>query len=152
MRRTGVDLLSVPYKGGVPAISDLVAGRASVVMIDVSQAWPHIESGDVRPLAMTSTQRTPVLPDVPSIVEEGVENFEVTSFVVLFAPLGVPRDIIEKLNTETRAALTDPAVEEKFKTLGAQVLDWDVARTEEFVTAQATRWASAVAEVKDMKN
>jgi tripartite-type tricarboxylate transporter receptor subunit TctC len=149
--RTGVDLLAVPYKGGVAAVSDLITGRISTVMVDVSQVWPQIESGELRVLAMTSSQRTPILPDVPSIAEEGVKDFEVTSYVVLFAPLGVSKDIVEMLNKETRAALNDPAIAKKFATLGAQITDWDVAKTSEFVGAQAKRWKSVVAETKDVK-
>lgn len=151
IKRTGVDLLAVPYKGGVAAVSDLITGRISTVMVDVSQVWPQIESGELRVLAMTSSQRTPILPDVPSIAEEGVKDFEVTSYVVLFAPLGVPKDIVERLNRETRTALNDPAITKKFATLGAEITDWDVARTTEFVDSQARRWKSAVAETKDIK-
>lgn len=146
--RTGIDITSVPYKGGVAAITDLVAGRASMVMMDVSQAWPHIVSGELRPIAMTSTQRTAVLPDVPSIVEAGVKNFDVTSFVVLFAPHGVPQDIIEKLNVETRAALNDNEIKKKFEKLGAEVKDWDVQQTTDFVAEKANSWASVVKEIK----
>ena len=151
IKRTGVDLLAVPYKGGVAAVTDLITGRISTVMVDVSQVWPQIQSGELRVLAMTSSQRTPILPDVPSIAEEGVKDFEVTSYVVLFTPLGVSKEIVGKLNKETRAALADPDIAKKFATLGAEITDWDVARTSEFVDAQAERWKSAVAETKDVK-
>lgn len=151
IKRTGVDLLAVPYKGGVAAVTDLITGRVSTVMVDVSQVWPQIQAGELRVLAMTSSQRTPILPDVPSIAEEGVKDFEVTSYVVLFAPHGVPKTIIERLNKETRAALADPEIAKKFATLGAEITDWDIARTSEFVDAQAKRWKNVVAETKDVK-
>ena len=149
--RSGVDILSVPYTGGAAAVTDMVAGRASMVMVDVSQVWPQIEAGTLRPLAMTSSQRTPILPNVPSIAEAGIKDFEVTSYVAMFAPRGVPRAIIEKLNKETRTALAAPEVIKKFAALGAEFVDWDVAKTTEYVDGQAKRWVAVVKETESVK-
>jgi tripartite-type tricarboxylate transporter receptor subunit TctC len=144
--RSGVDLLSVPYAGSVAAMTDLVAGRASLALLDISAALPFIQSGDVRPLAMTSSQRTALLPNVPSISESGIQNYDVTSWVILFAPVGTPSDIVAKLNTETIAALGDAEVKKRFDELGAEILEWDVAKVKAFVVAQNEKWAAMVAE------
>ncbi len=149
--RSGIDILSVPYTGGAAAVTDMVAGRVSMVMVDVSQVWPQIESGALRPLAMTSSQRTPILPNVPSIAEAGFKDFEVTSYVALFSPLNVPKPIIEKLNKETRAALADPEVSKKFVKLGAEVIDWDVAKTSGYIDGEAKRWVAVVKETESVK-
>jgi tripartite-type tricarboxylate transporter receptor subunit TctC len=144
--RTGVDILPVPYAGSAAAMTDLVAGRAGLALLDISAALPFLQSGDVRALAMTSSQRTALLPDVPSISEGGVKDYEVTSFVALFAPLRTPKDIVEKLNKETIAALNSPEISKKFADLGAEILNWDTAKVAEFLAAENRRWSAMVKE------
>ena len=144
--RSGVELLPVPYAGSVAAMTDLVAGRASMALLDISAALPFIQSGDVRPLAMTSPQRTALLPKVPSIAEAGIQNYDVTSWVILFAPNGTPADIVAKLNKETVAALKQPEVQKRFAELGAEILEWDTGKVKAFVAAQNEKWAAMVKE------
>ena len=144
--RTGVDLLAVPYAGSVAAMTDLVAGRASMALLDISAALPFIQSGEVRPLAMTSPQRTTLLPNVPAITESGIRDYDVTSWVILFAPVGTPAEIVELLNKETIAALAQPEVNKRFVELGAEILEWDVAKVKAFVVAQNEKWAALVKE------
>src|SRR5262245_19957663 len=95
--RTGIEILAVPYQGSAAAMTDLVAGRTALALLDVSAAVPFLQSGDVRAIAMTSSQRTNLLPDVPSISEAGIKDYEVTSFGAIFAPLRTPKEIVEKL-------------------------------------------------------
>lgn len=144
--RTGVDILAVPYAGSAAAMTDLVAGRAALALLDVSAALPFLQSGNVRALAMTSSQRTPLLPDVPSISEAGVKDYEVTSFAAVFAPLRTPKDIVEKLNKETIAALNSPEISKKMADLGAELVNWDTARLTEFIIAENRRWSAMVKE------
>jgi tripartite-type tricarboxylate transporter receptor subunit TctC len=144
--RSGVELLPVPYAGSVAAMTDLVAGRASMALLDISAALPFIQSGDVRPLAMTSPQRTALLPKVPSIAEAGIQNYDLTSWVILFAPNGTPADIVAKLNKETVAALKQPEVQKRFAELGAEILEWDTGKVKAFVAAQNEKWAAMVKE------
>jgi len=144
--RAGVDITSVPYAGSAAAMTDLVAGRAHLALLDISAALPFLQSGDVRALAMTSSQRTKLLPDVPSIAEAGVRDYEVTSFVAVFAPLRTPKDIVDKLNRETNAALATPEVSKKFVDLGAEILAWDTAKLAQFVADENRRWSAMVKE------
>lgn len=144
--RTGVDILAVPYAGSAAAMTDLVAGRAALALLDISAALPFLQSGDVRALAMTSSQRSALLPNVPSIAEAGVKDYEVTSFVAVFAPLKTPTDIVDKLNRETNIALATPEVSKKFVDLGAEILNWNTAKLAEFIAAENRRWAAMVKE------
>lgn len=144
--RTGIDILPVPYAGSAAAMTDLVAGRAALALLDVSAALPFLQSGKVRALAMTSSQRTALLPDVPSISEAGVKDYEVTSFAAVFAPLKTPREIVEKLNKETIAALNSPEISKKMAALGAEIVNWDTARLSQFIAAENQRWSKMVKE------
>jgi tripartite-type tricarboxylate transporter receptor subunit TctC len=147
---TGIEILAVPYAvpyaGSAAAMTDLVAGRAALALLDISAALPFLQSGDVRALAMTSSQRTSLLPNVPSIAEAGVRDYEVTSFVAVFAPLRTPKDMVDRLNRETNAALATPEVSKKFVDLGAEILSWDTARLARFVADENRRWAAMVKE------
>lgn len=144
--RTGVEILPVPYAGSAAAMTDLVAGRAGLALLDVSAALPFLQSGDVRALAMTSSQRTKLMPDLPSIAEAGVKDYEVTSFAAIFAPLRTPKPIVEKLNKETLAALNSPDVSKKMAALGAEIVNWDTAKVAEFLAAENRRWSKMVQE------
>lgn len=145
-QRAGVELLAVPYQGSVAAMTDLVAGRASMTLLDISAALPFIKSGDVRVLAMTSSQRTPLLPDAPSMPEAGIQNYEVTSWVALFAPVGTPRAIVDKLNAETVSAMTEPETAKKLVELGLSPLPWNPDETKAFVAKESARWKQMVTE------
>jgi len=144
--RTGVNVVSVPYAGSAAAMTDLVAGRSALALLDVSAALPFLQSGDVRALAMTSSNRSALLPDVPTISEVGVKDYEVTSFAAIFAPLRTSKDIVEKLNKETVAALNSPEVAKKFADLGAEIVNWDTKTLTDFIAAQNQRWAAMVKE------
>ncbi|HEY4165937.1 MAG TPA: tripartite tricarboxylate transporter substrate binding protein, partial [Reyranella sp.] len=111
--RTGVDLLPVPYDGAVAAMNDLVAGRASVAMIDLSSALPFIQSGDVKPLALSGKDRSSLMPDIPAISESGIDNMDVNSWDVLFVPAGTPDAIVNKLNELTNTMLKNPDMQKK---------------------------------------
>lgn len=147
--RSGVDLLPVPYPSSVAAMTDLIAGRASIALIDISAARPHVEAGDIKVLAMTSSQRTPLLPDVPSMSEAGVDNYEVTSWVALFAPVGTPKEIIDQLNKETVEAMNDPETTQKLLELGLQPLPWTPEETKAFVAKEGEKWKAMIEETKE---
>jgi tripartite-type tricarboxylate transporter receptor subunit TctC len=146
VQRTGIEILAVPYAGSAAAMTDLVAGRTSLALLDVSAALPFLQSGDVRALAMTSSQRTALLPDVPSISEAGVKDYEVTSFCAVFAPVRTPKEIVEKLNKETIAALNSPEISKKVADLGAELVNWDTAKLVQFIAAENQRWSAMVKE------
>jgi tripartite-type tricarboxylate transporter receptor subunit TctC len=144
--RSGVDLLPVPYDGAVAAMNDLVAGRASLAMIDFSSAKPFIESGDVKPLALSGKDRSNLMPDIPAISEAGIENMDVNSWDVLFVPAGTPDDIVNKLNGLVNDMLKDPEMQKKLADLGADVYIYTPQETADFVKAQYESWGKIIEE------
>jgi tripartite-type tricarboxylate transporter receptor subunit TctC len=144
--RTGVELLGVPYDGAVAALNDLVAGRASVAMLDLATAVPFLASGDIKGLAVTGPETSELTPGMPAIDDSGVTDFDVNSWVALFAPAGTPEDIIAKVNEATVEALTKPEIREKLAGLGAEVFAWNPQEVTDFVTTQSGIWAGVVAE------
>ena len=116
--RAGANLTHVPYKGGGPAMTDALGGNIPLVYTAVAGAVQHVKQGRLVAIAVSSASRSPSLPDVPTFIESGVPDFEVTSWVAVLAPAKTPRAVIEKLNRELNATLADPAIVEKLATLG----------------------------------
>jgi tripartite-type tricarboxylate transporter receptor subunit TctC len=117
-QRTGANLTHIPYKGGGQAMTDLLGGSIPLVYTAVAGAVQHVKSGKLHAVAVSSAQRAPSLPDVPTFIEAGVTDFDINSWVGLLAPAKTPRAIVDKLNTELNAVLNDPAVRDRLNTLG----------------------------------
>jgi tripartite-type tricarboxylate transporter receptor subunit TctC len=111
----------VPYRGGLPAVQDLVAGLPDITISDTISSVPQVRAGTVKAYAITSSARIAALPDVPSADEAGLPGFHVSTWNALFAPKGTPKDIIERLNAAAVIALADPAVRARFANLGQDV-------------------------------
>lgn len=116
------DLLAVPYKGGAPAMTDVVGGTVPVIFDALGPAMPFIKSGKVRALAVTSAKRSPLLPDVPTLVEAGVPGVDLVTWIGFVAPAGVDRTIVAKLNAELVRILNLPDVRERLSGIGMQVV------------------------------
>lgn len=117
-QRTGANLTHIPYKGGGQAMTDALGGNIPLVYTAVAGALPHVKAGRLVPVAVSSAKRSPSMPDVPTFIEEGVPDFEASSWVAILAPAKTPRAVIEKLNRELNAVLADPSVVDKLATLG----------------------------------
>jgi tripartite-type tricarboxylate transporter receptor subunit TctC len=107
-RMAGIEMLHVPYAGNPPALIDVVAGRVAMMFCTIPVALPELQSGRVRPIAMSSPRRVPVLAEVPTLGEAGLPGYESTSQMVLYAPRAVPPDIVRQLNAAARKAMADP--------------------------------------------
>lgn len=116
--RTGANLVHVPYKGGGQALTDVLGGTIPLVYTAVAGAQGHVKAGKLRAIAVSSAQRSKSLPDVPTFIESGVADFEVSSWVGLLAPAKTPKAIVDRLNQELNAVLNDPEVREKLNLMG----------------------------------
>ena len=141
---TGVQLLHVPYRGIAPAVNDLVGGQVSMMFAPLQTALPFIKSGKLRALGVASQKRSPLLPELPTIAEQGVPKFEAVSWYALMVPAGTPADVIDKLSAATMRFLALPDTRAK---LAAQGMDpgggspQDLAAT---VRAESARWSEVV--------
>jgi tripartite-type tricarboxylate transporter receptor subunit TctC len=115
---TGVNIVHVPYKGTVQAVADLVAGQVQLVFADMVPAMPHIRSGRLKPLAVTIEQRSPALPDVPTMIEAGVPGYNATIWWAVALPKGAPAELIQRLNAELGRIIALPDVQERYASLG----------------------------------
>ena len=137
-QETGTKAVHVPYKGGAPAMSDLLGGQVDATFMNINTGLPNIKAGKLRPLAITSSKRSPLLPDVPTMDELGFKGVTVYSWQAFAAPKGLPADIKAKLHEGIVAALNDPAVKPKLLELGFEI----VGNTpEQFTAFQATEFA-----------
>ncbi|CAG9164832.1 Bug family tripartite tricarboxylate transporter substrate binding protein [Cupriavidus pinatubonensis] len=137
-QQTGTTGIHVPYKGGAPAMNDLIGGQVDATFMNINTAVPHIKAGKLRALAITSTARSPILPDVPTMDEAGVKGVTVYSWQAVAAPKGLPPEIKAKLHSATVAALNEPATKAKLLDLGFEI----VANTpEQFAAFQASEFA-----------
>ena len=117
--RTGIDVIHVPYKGVGPALQDTLAGHVMSMISNIPSSKPHIDKGTLRALAVTSLQRSPALPDVPTMSEEGVKDYEVLNWFGVFAPAGTPQEIVDRLAAEAAAMFADPKTREMLTAEGA---------------------------------
>lgn len=116
--QTGTFILHVPYRGGGPAIADLIAGHVQMSFMTVLEASGHIKAGKLRALAVTSEKRVPALADVPTLAEQGLANFNAISWLGLLAPAGTPSSLIDKVSNDVRLILADDAVKTRYVNLG----------------------------------
>ena len=140
---TGIDMVHVPYRGGAPAMVDLMSGQVQVGFSVVTETIEHIKSGKLRALAVTTAARSEVLPDVPTI-SEFVPGYEASAWVGIGAPSNTPTEIIEKLNADTNAGLTDPKLKARFAELGATVFVGSPADFGRFIADETEKWAKVV--------
>ena len=140
----GVDLVHVPFKGGGPAITDVVAGHTQIVITSLIGLMPHIKSGKLRALGVGSSKRTATLPDVPTISEAGVPGYETYIWYGLFAPAGTPAAIIEQLHAETTAVLASPELRKKFEAQGVEIRNMSSGEFGKFMVSEATKWMRVV--------
>jgi len=140
----GIDVLHVPYKGGAPAVTDLLGERLSFMPINPLEVISHIQAGRLRVLAVGSDKRVPLLPDAPTVAEAGVQGFEATVWWGLVAPARTPVDIVLKLNTETNKALHDPAIIKKLADLGVVTTPGSPEDFAQFIAKQTELWSAVI--------
>jgi tripartite-type tricarboxylate transporter receptor subunit TctC len=140
---TGVDMIHVPYRGGAPAMNDLMGGQVQVVFNPVPESMEFIKAGKLRPLAVTTATRSEVLPDVPTL-GEFVPGYEASAVAGIGAPEKTPAEIVNKLNKEINAGLADPKLKARFADLGAAVLAGSPSDFGKFMAEETEKWAKVV--------
>ena len=140
----GVDLQHVPYKGTALAIPDVANGNVAMLFDSLASVMPHVRSGKVKPLAINAGKRSPLIPDVPTLAEAGMPQFDRYTWFGLFAPAGLPADILKKLQSETVAALKAPDLREKFDGVGAEPVGSTPEAFVERIRSDGVRWAEVI--------
>ena len=139
----GVEMIHVPYRGGAPAMTDLIAGQVQVVFNPVPESMEFIKAGKLRPLAVTSATRSEALPDVPT-VGDFVPGYEASALQGIGAPKETPAEIVEKLNKEINAGLADPRLKARFADLGATVFVVSPVDFGKFIADETEKWAKVI--------
>ncbi len=142
--RLKIDMLHVPYKGTGPAITDLIGGQVQVMISTFASALPHVKSGRLRALGVTSAKRSAATPEVPTLMESGVPDYDFSTWYALFVPAGAPRPVIDKLNQVTRQALAADDMKQKFDAQGLEAWSNTPAELGAYLRAETEKWGKVV--------
>jgi tripartite-type tricarboxylate transporter receptor subunit TctC len=146
MVRAGVRFLQVPYKGNAPGLVDTVAGHTQIMVDTPSTSIPLVRAGKLKGLGVTSLERSPLLPDVPSIAESGYPGYEASVFIVLAGPAGLPRDIANRLYTETASMARNPETRQRFAEQGVDMVGSTPEEMRDFVVKDIAKWQKVIRE------
>jgi tripartite-type tricarboxylate transporter receptor subunit TctC len=147
-RLANVEMTHIPYRGGAPAINDLIPGRVDVIFDNVPTVVQHVREGQLRGLAVTTKERIAIMPEMPTIAESGVPGFDVSSWFGFFVPARTPPDIIAKINADTNAALVHPTVKPRFEHLGAVPRGSTPAELAAFLKSEIDKWGPVIADAR----
>jgi tripartite-type tricarboxylate transporter receptor subunit TctC len=143
-RMAGVDMEHIPYKGSGALMPDLLAGRVQMMFENIAIMIPHIQKGALRPLAISSVNRSKLLPDLPTVAESGVPNFEVLGWFALLAPAGTPPEVIQRLNAEVNKLIVKPSAVKRFAALGAEPLGGTPQEAAAFIKEEQQKWGKVI--------
>jgi tripartite-type tricarboxylate transporter receptor subunit TctC len=141
---TGTDIVHVPYKGSGPAITDLMAGHVSVMWDNLPASLPYIKAGRLRAIAITSAQRYPGFPELPTVAESGVPGYEASAWFGVVVPAATPREVIARLNGEINKAVNLPDMKERFAQQGATPAPGSPEDFAAWIRAEIAKWAKVI--------
>jgi tripartite-type tricarboxylate transporter receptor subunit TctC len=147
-RMAKVEMTHIPYRGGAPAINDLIPGRVNVIFDNMPSILQHVKGGSLRGLAVTTKERVRATPEIPTIAESGVPGFDVFSWFGFFVPAKTPQDIIAKINADTRDALVYPPVKTRFEELGADPKGSTPAELAAFLQSEIDKWGPVIRDAR----
>ena len=139
-----VAITHIPYRGGAPALTDLIGGQVDMMFSATTASGPFVKSGKLRALAISSPRRVEGWESVPTVAESGVPGFQVSEWNGLFAPAGTPRPVLERLEAETRAIVASPEMKKRFAELGVQGVGSSAQEFSSFLKAETTKWAEVI--------
>jgi tripartite-type tricarboxylate transporter receptor subunit TctC len=140
----GIQVTRIPFKGAAPAMTALMAGDVQLVLSGIGTMLPQVKGGRLKGLAVTSASRSPLAPEIPTVVESGLPNYVATTWYGLLAPAGTPRAIVERLNKETRALLNDPGMKSQIAAQGVVTTGMTPEEFGSFLRAEVAKWAKVV--------
>jgi tripartite-type tricarboxylate transporter receptor subunit TctC len=140
----GLYLTHIPYRGGAPALTDLIGGQVDLMFSALTACQPFVQSGKLRALAVTSSQRLAAFPNVPTVMESGFAGFQVNEWNGLFAPAGTPRAVLDRLESETRAVMASAEVRQRFEGQGVQTIGNNAAEFTAFLRSESAKWAGVI--------
>lgn len=141
---TGTTITHVPYKGGAAGISDLMAGRVQLMLESTNSITPYAKAGRVRGLAVSGPKRSPALPDIPTLSEAGVPGYEATTWTGIVAPVGLPKPILARLNSEIQQMVAGPSFREKVNAIGSEPMSGSSEQFSAFIRAESAKWADVI--------
>jgi tripartite-type tricarboxylate transporter receptor subunit TctC len=139
-----IDMQHIPYKGSSPAVTDLLGGQVNYMFDSITSAKPHIDSGKLRPIGITTSKRSKALPNVPTIAESGLPGYEVTPWFAVFVPAATPKPIVNKLNAALLDALKSPEIKAKFDGIGAEPLGTTPDELASYLNKEIERWGKVI--------
>jgi tripartite-type tricarboxylate transporter receptor subunit TctC len=145
-RMADLDLVHVPYRSSPQALNDVMTGRVAMMFVDFALGWPQAKAGNVRALAVTTKERSALLPDIPSMTEAGLPAFDLIPWNAIFAPANTPRPIVQRLNAELRRIISDPKVKERLAGLGFDAFASTPEELDAFVREDLAKWTKWVRE------
>jgi tripartite-type tricarboxylate transporter receptor subunit TctC len=145
-QRMGLDWIYIPYKGGADAITGVIGGQAHVLFNGMLATWPHVTGGRLKAIAISSAQRVPAAPDMPTVAEQGLPGFETGSYQGVVGPKGIPRDVTAKLNSELTKVLNAAEMKERFAKQGTEVRTGSSESLGAWMSTEQAKWAKIVKE------
>ena len=139
-----VDMLHVPYKGSGPAVTDLIGGQVDYMFDSITSAMPHIQSGKLRPIAVTTAKRSSALPNVPTVAEAGLPGYELSPWFAVYMPAGTPKPIVAKINTAMLDAMKLPEVKSRFAAIGAEAIGSTPEQLASHLDAEMRQWGKII--------
>ncbi len=144
----GIDLLHVPYKSSPPALTDVIAGRVSMMFVDVPTGLPHVNGKVLKALAVTTMKRSALLPELPTMDEAGVKGFDITSWQGYLGPANMPKDVVTKLNAEIRKVVERPDIKNELATRGMEAFSGTPESFDKFLKEQLVVWEKLIRDAK----
>jgi tripartite-type tricarboxylate transporter receptor subunit TctC len=147
-QRTGTDMVHVPYKGGGPAVIGILSGEVQLLFNGMGPVLPHVKSGKLRPLAVTSPQRQALAPNVPTLAESGLPGFDTSTWYAVFAPAKTPREVVQKLNADFVKAMRSPEVRNALEQQGFDATASSPEELAHLVKSELAMWSRVIKNIK----